>query len=43
MESDIINPLEDMPQDTTYSIMGGQGYFIFVGDDLDFVVAGTLW
>ncbi len=43
MESDIINPLEDMPQDTTYLIMGGQGYFIFVGDDLDFVVAGTLW
>ena len=43
MESDIINPLEDMPQDTTYSIMRGQGYFIFVGDDLDFVVAGTLW
>ena len=43
MESDIINPLEGMPQDTTYSIMGGQGYFIFVGDDLDFVVAGKLW
>ena len=43
MESDIIIYPEDVPQDATYPITGGQGYFVLVEDDLDFVAAGTLW
>ena len=43
MESDIISYPEGVPQDATYPITGGQGYFVLVEADLDFVVAGTLW
>jgi hypothetical protein len=43
MVSDIISPPEGMPQDTTYPILVGQGYFVFVADNLDVVVAGTQW
>ncbi|PXF60603.1 MAG: hypothetical protein C4B59_08775 [Candidatus Methanogaster sp.] len=43
MVSDIIIPPEGVPQDTTYPIMGGLGYFVFVEGDLDVVVAGTPW
>ena len=43
MVTDIINPPEGVPQDTTYPIKGGLGYFVFVDADLDVVVAGTQW
>lgn len=43
MESDIIIYPDGVPEDTTYPITGGQGYFVLVESDLDFVVAGTLW
>ena len=43
MVSDIIIPIEGVPQDNTYPILVGQGYFVFVADDLNVVVAGTQW
>jgi hypothetical protein len=43
MESDITIYPDGVPEDTTYPITGGQGYFVLVESDLDFVVAGTLW
>ena len=39
MECDIIGE----PQDTCYPILGGQAYFVFVWDDKDVAVVGTLW
>ena len=43
MESDLISPPEGMPQDTTYPIVGGQAYFVFVENNTDVDVVGTLW
>ena len=43
MVSDIIILPEGMPQDTTYPIVVGQGYLVFVDGGLDIVVAGTPW
>jgi len=43
MESDLISPPEGMSQDTTYPIVGGQAYFVFVEDDTEVAVVGTLW
>ena len=43
MMSDSIIPPEGVPQDTTYPIIMGQAYFVFVAADLDVVVAGTPW
>ncbi len=42
MVSDSIIPPEGV-QDTTYPIIMGQAYFVFVDADLDVVVAGTPW
>ncbi len=39
MECDLISE----PQDTSYPILGGQAYFVFVWDDKDVAVVGTLW
>jgi hypothetical protein len=43
MESDLINLPEGMPQDTPGLIVGGQAYFVFVADNKDVAVFGTLW
>ena len=44
MVSDIINPPDGVPQDTTYPITAGQGYFVFVAAaHPEVVVAGTQW
>ncbi|RZN31231.1 MAG: hypothetical protein EF813_12540 [Methanosarcinales archaeon] len=43
MESDLISPPDGMPQDTTYDILGGQAYFVFVDDNMNVDVVGTLW
>ncbi|MCK4459228.1 MAG: Ig-like domain-containing protein, partial [Methanosarcinales archaeon] len=43
MESDLINLPDDMPQDTPGLIVGGQAYFVFVADNKDVAVFGTLW
>ena len=43
MESDLISPPEGMLQDTTYPIVGGQAYFVFVKADTEVAVVGTLW
>ena len=39
MEPDLIGE----PDDTTYPIVGGQAYFVFVGTGNDVAVVGTLW
>jgi flagellar hook assembly protein FlgD len=43
MESDLINLPDDMPQDEPGLIVGGQAYFVFVADNKDVAVFGTLW
>ncbi len=43
MECDLISPPDGVPQDEPYPIVGGQAYFVFVGNDKDVAVVGTLW